>query len=125
MFDVGFTEILLLLVIALIVLGPERLPGAARTIGAYVRRARNAWLQVKFDIDRELQNAEIQKAWRETMSEAGDLKGTQQELEKEFRETQQAMREAEHGIQQATRDVNSEIKQATKAPTDSAKHESS
>ena len=40
MFDIGFTELMLLGVIALLVLGPERLPSAARTAGVLLRRAR-------------------------------------------------------------------------------------
>lgn len=41
MFDIGFLELLLIGVLALLVLGPERLPGAARTAGRFVARARS------------------------------------------------------------------------------------
>jgi sec-independent protein translocase protein TatB len=54
MFEVGFSEIALIAVVALLVLGPERLPGVARTVGALVRRARASWQNVKGEIEREL-----------------------------------------------------------------------
>ena len=43
MFDVGFSELLIIAVVALLVLGPERLPKAARFVGLWVRRARAQW----------------------------------------------------------------------------------
>jgi sec-independent protein translocase protein TatB len=43
MFDIGFSELLIIAVVALLVLGPERLPRAARLAGMWVRRARAQW----------------------------------------------------------------------------------
>ena len=43
MFDVGFVELLVIGVVALLVLGPERLPAAARTVGGLLRKARSSW----------------------------------------------------------------------------------
>jgi Tat protein translocase TatB subunit len=51
---VGFTELLLLAVIALIVLGPERLPALARTAGRLTRQARNAWQSLQSELQHEL-----------------------------------------------------------------------
>ncbi len=62
MFDAGFTELLLVLVIGLLVLGPERLPKVARTAGMYLRRARQTWSSVKTDIERELAADELKKS---------------------------------------------------------------
>ena len=47
MFDFSFGEMLIVALVALVVLGPERLPKAARMAGAFVRRARNQWESVK------------------------------------------------------------------------------
>lgn len=55
MFGIDFNELLLIAVVALVALGPERLPGAARTAGALVRRARNAWANVQSEVERELE----------------------------------------------------------------------
>ena len=47
MFDVGFAELFLLALIGLLVLGPERLPKAARTLGGLVRKARTSWFALR------------------------------------------------------------------------------
>tara|TARA_Y100000766_G_C18605792_1_gene458933 strand:- start:123 stop:464 length:342 start_codon:yes stop_codon:yes gene_type:complete len=59
MFDVGFLEIVIIAAIALVVLGPERLPRAARTAGLWVCRARRMVADVKRDIDREIRETEL------------------------------------------------------------------
>ena len=59
MFDVGFWEIAIIALIALIILGPERLPRAARTMGLWVGKARRTLSEVKRDIDRELDASEL------------------------------------------------------------------
>jgi sec-independent protein translocase protein TatB len=60
-FDVGFWEMSLIALIALIVLGPERLPKLARTVGLWVGRARRMVADVKADIDREVRNSELKE----------------------------------------------------------------
>jgi sec-independent protein translocase protein TatB len=61
-FDVGFVELMVIGVVALLVLGPDRLPGAARTVGAFVRRARNSWNSVRSEIEREIAAEEMKKS---------------------------------------------------------------
>ena len=61
MFDVGFAEIFLLAVIGLLVLGPERLPGVARTLGGFVRKARVSWNSLRNTIESELAEADLSK----------------------------------------------------------------
>jgi len=61
MFDVGFAEILLLSLIALLVLGPERLPRIARTLGALSRKARSSWLSLKRSIDDEIRQQDLRE----------------------------------------------------------------
>ncbi len=62
MFDIGFWELALILVVALLVVGPERLPRLARTLGLWVGRMRRFVSTVKADIDRELATEELKKA---------------------------------------------------------------
>jgi len=74
MFEVGFGEIALIAVVALLVLGPERLPGVARTMGALVRRARASWQSVKGEIERELAAEDIKKNLDEARRAAADVR---------------------------------------------------
>ena len=61
MFDVGFAELLLLSLIALLVLGPERLPRVAKTLGGLSRKARSSWLSLKRSIDEEIRAQELKE----------------------------------------------------------------
>lgn len=61
MFDVGFAELLLLSLIALLVLGPERLPRVAKTLGGLSRKARSSWLSLKRSIDDEIRQQELRE----------------------------------------------------------------
>lgn len=65
MFDVGFGELLLIGVIALLVLGPERLPRAARTAGHWMGRARATVQRFTAEVDRELKAEELRQTLRE------------------------------------------------------------
>ncbi|VAW75751.1 Twin-arginine translocation protein TatB [hydrothermal vent metagenome] len=65
MFDIGFWELAVIGVVALLVVGPERLPGLARTTGLWVGRARRFVSGVKADIDREIAADELKKALAE------------------------------------------------------------
>ena len=62
MFDIGFLELAIIAVVGLIVIGPERLPEVARTVGTWVGRFRRFVTSVKSDIDRELRQDELRKA---------------------------------------------------------------
>ncbi|MGD8346391.1 MAG: Sec-independent protein translocase protein TatB [Lysobacterales bacterium] len=54
MFDIGFTEILLLSLVGLMVLGPERLPRVARTLGRMAQKARASWLSLRRQVEAEM-----------------------------------------------------------------------
>ncbi len=69
MFDIGTGEVALIAVIALLVLGPERLPGAARTAGALLRKARQSWNSVRDEIERELAAEELKQSMKRTVQE--------------------------------------------------------
>ncbi|MDW2980173.1 MAG: Sec-independent protein translocase protein TatB [Rhodanobacter sp.] len=75
MIEISFGKLVLLALIALIVLGPEKLPGAARTAGALLRRMRSGWDDVRAEVERELQIEEIKRAAREAAARAEAAQG--------------------------------------------------
>ena len=81
MFDIGFAELLLIGVVGLLVVGPEQLPGAVRTVLAWVNRFRRSFDQIRTEIRRELHNDEIMQK----------LKAESQQLEQQVRETTQSV----------------------------------
>jgi sec-independent protein translocase protein TatB len=81
MFDVGFWEISLILVVMLIVVGPERLPGLARKAGLWIGKARRMVAEVKAEVDRELQIDEIRQSINQEAN-ISDLKQLAQEARK-------------------------------------------
>lgn len=64
MFDIGFWELALIAVVALLVFGPERLPELARSLGLWVGRVRRYVSTIKQDMDRELHLQEWQQAMK-------------------------------------------------------------
>ncbi len=76
MFDIGFWELCLIGVVALLILGPERLPTVARTAGLWIGRARRFMADVKTDIDNELKSEEL----RAIKDIGTDLKDASREL---------------------------------------------
>ena len=69
MFDIGFSELLVIGVIALIVIGPEKLPRMARTVGVLAGRLQRYVSEVKADINREIELEELRKM-RDSMQQA-------------------------------------------------------
>lgn len=85
MFDIGFSELLIIAVVALLVLGPERLPTAARFAGLWVRRARAQWYSVKAEFEREIAQEELRKQAIEPFEGLGpQMRALQDELRAPF-----------------------------------------
>ncbi|HSG21799.1 MAG TPA: Sec-independent protein translocase protein TatB [Azonexus sp.] len=73
MFDIGFSELMLIGIVALIVIGPERLPKVARTLGHLLGRAQRYVNDVKSDINREIQLDELKKLQTQVTDSAREL----------------------------------------------------
>ncbi|MFZ2754674.1 MAG: Sec-independent protein translocase protein TatB [Lysobacteraceae bacterium] len=88
MFDIGFSELFLIAIVALVVLGPERLPKAARFAGLWVRRARAQWYSVKSELESELASEELKRTLRDTSQAVADIdadiRTAQAEARREF-----------------------------------------
>jgi sec-independent protein translocase protein TatB len=82
MIEISFGKLVLLALIALIVLGPEKLPHAARTAGVFMRRIRTGWDSVRAEVERELQVEEIRRQAKEAASRA---EAAQAELDETLR----------------------------------------
>ncbi|MEO8976805.1 MAG: Sec-independent protein translocase protein TatB [Casimicrobiaceae bacterium] len=95
MFDIGFSEIFVIAVVALVVIGPEKLPKTARTIGVLFGRLQRYVTDVKADISREMEIDELRKLQQEMKSAATDIK--------------QSMESAAHGIEAGARDIEAQL----------------
>ena len=84
MFDVGFTELMLLAIIGLLVLGPERLPKVARILGGLSRKARSSWLNLKRSIDAEINAEEIRKPMQKMQD---DVRSAVEGVDEKLKET--------------------------------------
>lgn len=73
MFDVGFSELMVIALVGLIVIGPERLPVVARTLGHLLGRFQRYVSDVKADIHREIQIEELKKLQSEVTDQARDM----------------------------------------------------
>jgi len=81
MFDFSFGELALIGTVALVVLGPERLPKVARTVGEWVGKAQRYVSQVKSDINRELELAELKKLQEEARQAAQSVQSSLHEVQ--------------------------------------------
>ena len=83
MFDIGFSELLVIGIVALIVIGPEKLPRVARTIGHLAGRLQRYVADVKADINREIELDELRKMRDSMQQAASNFEGSvQSELNK-------------------------------------------
>lgn len=96
MFDIGFWELCIIGVVGLLVIGPERLPGVARTLGKYVGKAQRMVAGVKSDIRRELEAGELRDLLGEQKKQIEELQGLVSETKAEMEaSTRAAVQSAE------------------------------
>ncbi len=112
MFDVSFSELLLIGVIALIVIGPERLPKVARTLGHLIGRAQRYVSDVKTDIQREMDLSELSDLKGQMEDAAKSVKSSMQDasasLRKPLDEAQQALGEASASVGTLIKDTKAQ-----------------
>ena len=110
MFDIGFSEIVVIAVVALIVIGPERLPKAARTLGHLFGRLQRYVNDVKSDINREIELDELRKLKTQVQTAAADLQSS----------VESAARDVETGVRNVESELNATAS-ADNAATDPAR----
>ena len=83
MFDLGFAEMVVIAIVALLVIGPERLPTVARKAGVYFARLRRFVTSVKADVEREFRTDELQRMLQQQQDELQSLKEIVNETKQE------------------------------------------
>ena len=87
MFDMGLIEMAMIFVVALLVIGPEKLPQVARTLGKYVAKARRFVAGVRSDIERELHADELRQILKDQSEQIDDLKAVLDDTRKQLHKT--------------------------------------
>jgi sec-independent protein translocase protein TatB len=110
MFDIGFSELLVIAVVALIVIGPERLPKVARTLGHLFGRMQRYVNDVKADISREMELEELKKMQSSVEDAARSFQGSVTE----------GIGDAEREMNRLAQDTQSAVDAYAEAPAASA-----
>ena len=116
MFDMGFTELMLIGIVALVVIGPERLPGVARTAGKYFGRLKRFMTTIKADVEQELRADELRAILADQQKELNTLKDSISGAGKEFEKDISAVSEAADSLAQDLDDPP--VESATGAATE-------
>jgi sec-independent protein translocase protein TatB len=90
-FDIGFSEMLIIGIVALLVLGPERLPKAMRTLGAFIRKARRSFDDLRYEVEREIELESLKKQMREMPTPTEVAQQIVEPLEQARRDLDQAV----------------------------------
>jgi sec-independent protein translocase protein TatB len=111
--DIGFSELMIIAVVALIVVGPERLPRVARTAGHLLGRFQRYVSDVKADINREIELSEL-KAIRSSMEDAArsiesTVKSEMHSVEDELRSAEAELDSAGEAFKQAQDEINRDL----------------
>ena len=106
MFEISFGELLVIFVIALVVLGPERLPKVARTLGAMMGRLQRYVADVKMDLAREAELSELRQLQQDTTEALSEVN---QQFTAQMREVEQSFTEVGQTIHQTATDTQDEL----------------
>ena len=117
MFDVGFTEILLIGIVSLVVIGPERLPAVARTAGQWVGKLQRFVRGVKTDLASELETGDLKKLIGDQREQINELKNMVHTAKKDF---ESSTRDVVQGAKKSLGELETSVKEldADKASTD-------
>ncbi|WGO83099.1 Sec-independent protein translocase protein TatB [Arsenophonus apicola] len=106
MLDIGFSELLLVMIIGLVVLGPERLPIAVKTVAGWIRALRSLAANVQHELSQELKLQELQETLRKA-----EEKAQLQELSPELKQSMEELRESTELLKKNYQSSNSRIEE--------------
>jgi sec-independent protein translocase protein TatB len=112
MFDFSFAEMLIVGIVALIVIGPERLPSVARKVGTYVARLRRFVSSVRSDVEREFRTDELQRMLKQQQDELQSLKDVVNETRHDA-----DLDSIKQDVEQAVAEVKAEVDTGSTQPT--------
>ncbi len=112
MFDLGFTELMVIALVALVVIGPERLPRVARTMGHLAGRLQRYVADVKADINREVELDELKKMRDSMQSAASDIEST---VRAEMNKTESELNAAAEGKAEVAEKLEAGVSPAPEA----------
>jgi len=87
-FDIGFAELIIIAVVSLLVIGPERLPGAIRTGSAWLNKIKRSFNDIKHEVEQELHNDAVLQELRKA---GEDLQEQAKSLQQDISETTEAL----------------------------------
>jgi sec-independent protein translocase protein TatB len=111
MFDVGFSELIVIGIVALVVIGPERLPKVARTAGLLLGRLQRYVGDVKADIAREMQLDELKKLQSEMKDSMAQLETT---VTTELRAVEESVEQSTQSARAAIEDLSASFAETTR-----------
>ena len=123
MFDFGFAEMLIIGIVALLVIGPERLPDVARKVGSWVARVRRFVTNVRSDVEREFRTDELQRMLKQQQDELQSLKDVVNETRQdagvdEIKESvEQSVNEIKQNLDQLDADDSSSSESSAQSKT--------
>ncbi len=115
MFEVGFSEMAVIAVIALIVLGPERLPKAARMAGTFLRKARQSFENLKSEVERELEADELKKQFAQIAAAPAAISNA---LQQPFAEVKAALEHNVDAVMQPLKETVQDISEPSSLPAE-------
>ena len=117
MFDIGFSELIVIALVALIVIGPERLPRVARTLGALLGRAQRYVNDVKADIQREVDLDELKNIRSTFQDAAKSVEESVSQVGEELRTAGESLNQSIAATAEAAAEAGTE---SSPAPADAA-----
>lgn len=121
MFDFGFWELILVMIVALLVVGPERLPGLARQAGLWAGKAKRFVNSVRSDIEREIRADDLKKMLNQQQNEIQELKGmiaeTHSQVKTEIDQTEDLVKTVEHQLKSKPSSIHPNPQQGQESPS--------
>ena len=117
MFDVGFTEIFLIGIVSLVVIGPERLPAVAKTVGQWIGKLQRFVKGVKTDLASELETGDLKKLIGDQREQIDELRNMVSTAKKDFQSTAKSV---EKSTREGLSELETTINKAKSDPADGA-----